>query len=65
MYINKVNDFIKSVGLFLLKNLTGIVFLSGLGVVIHAFFRISTNMGVFALGTCLVIVSLILAKEWG
>lgn len=65
MNINRVNDFIKQIGLFLLVNLTGIAFLGGLGVVIYAFFRLSTNTGFFALGACLVIVSLILARERG
>lgn len=65
MNINKINDFIKSMSLFLLANITGILFLCGLGMVVYTFFRISTNTGFFALGTCLVIVSLILAKERG
>jgi|GEM_PF-5461829 len=65
MNINKVNDFIKQIGLFLLANLTGIIFLGGLGVVVYTFFRLSTNTGFFSLGACLVIISLILAKERG
>jgi len=65
MNINKINDFIKSIGLFLLANLTGIIFLGGLGILVYTFFRISINTGFFASGSCLVIVSLILAKERG
>lgn len=65
MNINKVNEAIKQIGLFLLANLTAILFLGGLGMVVYTFFRISTNTGFFALGTCLIIVSLILARERG
>lgn len=65
MNINKINDLFKLIGLFLLENLTGILFLGGLGVVIYTFFRMSTNAGFFALGVGLVLVSLILARERG
>jgi len=65
MNINKINDFIKSIGLFLLANLTGILFLCGLGVVIYGFFRLGQTTGIFALGVAVTLVSLILAKERG
>ncbi len=65
MNISKVNETIKSIGLFLLANLTGIVFLCGLGVVVYGFFRIGQTTGIFALGVAVTLVSLILAKERG
>lgn len=65
MNISKVNDFIKMIGLFLYSNLTGILFLGGLGTIVYTFYRISTNVGLFATGGSLIIISLILAKEGG
>lgn len=65
MNINKVNETIKRIGLFLLANLTAILFLGGLGVIVYGFFRIGNITGVFALGVAIVLVSLILAKERG
>lgn len=63
MNVNSINDFFKAIGVFLMMNIIGILFLFGLGVLIYAFFRMSINTGFFALGTGLVIVSLILARE--
>ncbi|MCR1834980.1 hypothetical protein NSA56_11295 [Oceanobacillus caeni] len=65
MNINKVNDFIKAIGLFLLANLTGILFLTGITVVVYGFYQISTMVGTFSLGVAIILVSLILAKERG
>lgn len=65
MNINKVNEAIKQIGLFLLANLTGILFLIGLGIVVHGFFKIGQTTGVFALGTATILIALILAKERG
>jgi len=65
MNINKVNDFIKAIGLFLLANLTGILFLTGIIVVVYGFFQISTMTGTFSLGVAIILISLILAKERG
>lgn len=63
MNINKINDFIKMIGLFLLANITGLLFLSGLGVIIYTFFRISINIGFFSLGAGLILVALIIISE--
>lgn len=65
MNINKVNDFIKAIGLFLLSNITGILFVTGTGIVVYGFFRIGITIGVFALGVTITLISLILAKERG
>lgn len=65
MNINKVNETIKRIGLFLLANLTGILFLIGLGVIVYGFFEIGQTTGIFALGVAVTLVSLILAKERG
>lgn len=65
MNINKVNDLLKTIGLFLLGNLTGLLLLGGLGVVVYGFYQISNLTGVFSTGVVLILVSLILAKEGG
>lgn len=65
MNINKINDFIKSIGLFLLSKIAAILLLTGLAIVVYGFFRISTNAGVFALGIAVTIISLITAWEGG
>lgn len=65
MNINKVNDLLKTIGLFLLANLTGIILLTGLAVIVYAFYQISNLTGVFATGVVLILISLILAKEGG
>lgn len=63
MNINQVNQTFKQIGLFLLRNLTAILFLTGIGIVVYGFFEIGFKTGIFALGTAVTIVSLILAKE--
>lgn len=65
MNINKFTDAFKQMSLFLLSNLTAILFLAGLGVVVYGFFRIGTTAGIFALGTIITLVSLVLAREGG
>ena len=65
MNINKVNDIIKAICLFLLDNLTGILFLTGIAVIVYGFYQISTLVGIFALGVAITLISLILAKERG
>lgn len=65
MNINKLNDLLKTIGLFLLANLTGILLLTGLSVVVYGFYQISNLTGVFATGVVLILISLILAKEGG
>lgn len=65
MNINNVNKAIKQIGLFLLAKITAVLFLGGLSVIVYAFFRISTNVGLFALGAAITLVSLIIAKEGG
>lgn len=65
MNINKVNEAIKQIGLFLLANLTGILFLIGLAIVVYGFYQICTTVGIFSLGVAITLISLILAKERG
>ncbi len=65
MNINKVTDALKGVGLFLLANLTGILFLAGIAVIVYGFFQFGTITGIFALGIAAVLISLILARERG
>lgn len=65
MDINKVTDGLKAVGLFLWLNLTGLLFLIGLGTIVYGFYRINLTAGVFALGTATILIALILAKERG
>jgi hypothetical protein len=65
MDINKVTDALKAVGLFLWLNITGLLFLLGIGVIVYGFYRINLTAGVFALGTAKILIALILAKERG
>ncbi|GIP61949.1 hypothetical protein J32TS6_05040 [Virgibacillus pantothenticus] len=65
MNINKLNETIKQIGLFLWLNLTGLLFLIGLGTIVYGFYRINLTAGVFALGTVTILIALILAKERG
>lgn len=65
MNINKVTDALKGVGLFLLANLTGLLFLIGLGTIVYGFYHINLTAGIFALGTATILIALILAKERG
>ena len=63
MNIDKINDLLKSIVIFLWSNLTALLFLGGLSVVIYAFFKITTVLGYFSLGAGLILTALILAKE--
>lgn len=65
MNINKINSFIKLCIGLILSNIAAIVLLSGLGVVVYTFFRMSLNAGYFSLGAVLIIISLLLAQERG
>ena len=65
MNINKINDLLRAIGLFLLANLSGIILLIGLSTIVYGFYNISTLTGVFATGVVLVLISLILAREGG
>lgn len=63
MKIEKVTGAIQAIGLFLLANITGILFLLGLGVICYAIFLMSTVGGFVAIGVSLITVSMILTAE--
>lgn len=65
MNINRLNDLLKLIGLFLLSNLSGIMLLIGMSVIVYGFYKIGTLAGVFATGISLILISLILAREGG
>lgn len=63
MNISKVTDALKTVGLFLLSNMTGILFIAGLVAICYAVFIYSLIFGYAAVGISLIIVALILNNE--
>lgn len=63
MNIQKIPDGLKAIGLFLLHNLTAILFLVGLTLIVYAVFMWSITFGFVAAGFALIIISLILNNE--
>ena len=63
MDINLLLVGLKTIGLFLLSNITAISFLLGLAFIVFAIFTVSTVWGYVATGIALILISLILAKE--
>lgn len=63
MNIGKITDAFKLMGLFLLANITGILFLSGLVVVNYAIFDWDSFWGLIAIGASLILVALIINHE--
>lgn len=59
----KLSELIQSTGSFFMSNFIGIILLVGLGIVVYGFYRIGITTGTFALGTSLVLISLIFARE--
>lgn len=65
MNIGKITDVFKGTGLFLLENLTAILFLIGLSLVVYAVFMWSNIFGMIAAGVALILVALIINSEQG
>lgn len=65
MNIGKVTDAFKTMGLFLLHNITAILFLVGLVSIVYSVFLYSYALGFTALGASTIAVSLILNSEQG
>ena len=63
MNIGKLTGALKTVGLFLLSNITAILFLAGLVFICYAVFLFSLLWGYVAVGVCLIVVALILNSE--
>lgn len=63
MNIGKFTGALKTVGLFLLSNITAILFLIGLAFVCYAVFLFHIVWGYVAVGICLILVALILNVE--
>lgn len=63
MNIGKLTGALNRVGLFLLSNITAILFLAGLAFICYAVFLFSLLWGYIAVGVCLVVVALILNSE--
>lgn len=63
MDINLLLIGLKTIGLFLMANLTGLLFLVGLSFIIYAVFLVSTIAGFVGIGLALILISLILVKE--
>lgn len=63
MNIGKFTGALKAVGLFLLSNITAILFLAGLVVLCYAIFLTSIQGGFVAIGVCLITVAMILTAE--
>jgi len=63
MNIGKVTDAFKEMGLFLLHNITAILFLIGLVSVVYSVFLYSHTLGFTATGASCIIVALILNSE--
>lgn len=63
MNIGKFTGALKAVGLFLLSNITAILFLIGLASICYAVFLFHIVWGYVAVGLCLVIVAMILTAE--
>lgn len=54
---------LKTIGLFLLSNITAILFLSGLAFIVYAVFLVSTIFGFVAIGVALILIALIVNTE--
>lgn len=65
MNVGKFTDALKRVGLFLMHNLTAILFLLGLVSIVYSVFLWSNILGFSSIGVSLIIVSLILNSEQG
>ena len=63
MNVRVVIDLLKMIGLFLLVDIVGILFICGLGLIVFAVFLVSITWGYIALGVALIIVALILSNE--
>ncbi|WP_040981072.1 hypothetical protein [Oceanobacillus jeddahense] len=59
----KINGLIQVIGSFFMSNFIGFILLIGIGMIVYGFYRIGTTTGIFALGSALIIVSLIFARE--
>lgn len=65
MNIGKVADAFKKMGLFLLHNITAILFLLGLVSIVYSVFLYSHTLGFASLGASSIVVALILNSEQG
>lgn len=65
MNIEKITDAFKWMGLFLLHNITAILFLCGLGLIVYSVFMWSIMFGFMSTGIAMIIVALILNSEGG
>ena len=63
MNVNAFTGFLKMIGLLLVANITGILFLGGLAVICYAVFLQSIVGGYIATGTSLIAVAMILSAE--
>lgn len=63
MNIGKITDAFKKMGLFLLANITGIIFLAGIFFVNYAVYQHSFLWGYVATGVSLIVIALIINAE--
>lgn len=63
MNIGKITDAFRIMGLFLLANVTGILFLAGLTVINYAVYSWNGLWGLIAIGASLILVALIVNYE--
>lgn len=63
MDINLIIVGLKTIGYFLLSNMTAILFLIGLAFIVYALFMISSMWGFIAIGVAFILVALILVNE--
>lgn len=63
MDINLLLVGLKTIGLFLLSNITAISFLAGLAFIVYAVFLVSTIFGFVAIGIALILIALIVNTE--
>lgn len=63
MNIGKITDAFKLMGLFLLANITGILFLAGLIVINYAIYLWDFKWSLVSIGASLILVALIINHE--